>query len=74
MMNEINFVTKSLQTRNYMIHCRDDLNILIAAEAKEKSDPSSNFCQYKLGKKYIASRSVIVKNKDFQSAVMKLQK
>ena len=75
MLDEINYVTKTLQTKNYTLRkCRNDLNMLMEAVAEENSDPSSNSYQCKLGKTYIAPKSTIMKYSEFESAVVKLQK
>lgn len=75
MLKEINEVTKSLQRKgNTLADYRDDLNALIEAVQDEKGNIGSPFYGCRLGTKYIACDSNIVKYKEFESGIVKLQK
>jgi len=75
MLSEIQVATKLLQKKESTLsESRYILDSLMETVSEDRNKAGTKFYKCKLGKKYIAADSRIVSNKNFESAVIKIQR
>ena len=73
-MKQINYSTKYMQTRKVTLaQCRDSLSMLIQDVEEGRNNRNSDMYRCPLGTKYIGEDAEIIRHKDFESGVCKIQ-